>query len=549
MSTGTIAGLIRARAEQDPGAPAYFYRSNGEWIGWSWEEYWEHARRAGSGLRAAGLGPGDHVLMLVTDVHVAVATLFGVWAVGGVPIQVGPPYRLTDAAGFLRELERTAERLSAKALVVSEAFAATVEGPTAIPVLPAEALMQTDAVTGLPDPDVAHAPALIQLTSGSTGHPRGVVVSHSRLIAHLASISEALPLAGEDAREVSWLPLHHDMGLIGGLLFPLFNRFPLYHLSPLEFRTNPFAWLRSISEVRGTCSPAPPSAYAIALRLARRAVEAGLDLRPWACAMVGAEPISAELLRRFAAAFEACGFRREAFFPVYGLAEATVAVTFPKLLDATRFDRVDRSTLEREGRAVPCDDGPTAVDLVGLGRPIPGTEVCIVRDGKPAGSRQVGEIRVRSSTLMDSYYDDPQATAEAIEDGWLKTGDLGYEADGSLFVTGRQKDVIIKGGHNLLPAVIEEIVGGVEGIRTGCVAAVGVPSAEQATELVYVVAETRLDRADHPQLRERVRDALRLRGIAVDHVLLVDAGGVPKTTSGKVRRREIARAVADRSMG
>lgn len=550
MSSGTIAGLLRARAEQASGDPGYFYRSNGAWIGWSWEEYWENACRAGSGLRAAGLGPGDHVLMLVSDVHAAVATLFGVWAIGGVPIQVGVPYRLTDAASFLRELERMAERLSAKALVVSEAFAPlAAEEPTAIPVLSAGPLMQTKVRTDLPDPDVANAPALIQLTSGSTGHPRGVVISHPRLIAHLASISEALPLAGEDAREVSWLPLHHDMGLIGGLLFPLFNRFPLYNLSPLVFRTNPFAWLQAISEVRGTCSPAPPSAYAIALRLAHRSVESGLDLRSWACAMVGAEPISPSLLRQFAQAFGACGFRPEAFFPVYGLAEATVAVTFPRLLDATRFDRVDRSALERQGQALPCDEGPTAVELVGVGRPIPGTEVRIVRHGKPVGSREVGEIWVRSSTLMDGYYDDPEATADVMEDGWLKTGDLGYHARGSLFVTGREKDIIIKGGHNLMPSAIEEIAGSVEGVRAGCVAAVGVPSSERATELVYVVAETKLDPADHSRLADRVRDALRLRGIAVDQVLLVPAGGVPKTTSGKIRRREIARALQGQSTG
>lgn len=549
MSAETTAGLLRARAEESPDAPGYFYRSNGVWAGWSWAEYWENSRRAAAGLKEAGLGAGDHVLMLVSDVQPAVATLFGAWTIGAVPIQVGLPYRLTDPAGFLSELQGTAERLSAKGFVVSEAFAGiAAEAPTALPVLSAEALMKADP-EDLADVDEARAPALIQLTSGSTGHPRGVVISHARLLAHLAAISEALPLAGEEAREVSWLPLHHDMGLIGGLLFPLFNGFPLYNLSPLEFRTDPFAWLKTISDVRGTCSPAPPSAYAIALRLARRAVEEQLDLGSWACAMVGAEPIPAELLRRFAESLSACGFRAEAFFPVYGLAEATVAVTFPTLLEPTRVDRVDRPTLEQEGRAAPCEDGPTAVELVGVGRPLPGTEIRIVKDGKEAEAREVGEIRVRTSIGMDGYYDDPRATAEALEDGWLKTGDLGYQADGSLFVTGREKDLIIRGGHNLLPAAIEEIAGGVEGIRAGCVAAVGVPSPEQATELVYVVAETKLDPAEHAQLAERVRDALGLRGIAVDQVLLVPPGEVPKTTSGKIRRREIARAVQDRRMG
>jgi fatty-acyl-CoA synthase len=541
VSPQTIPTLLRARAEQAPDEPGYFYREEAAWVGWSWREYWENARRAGSGLRATGLGPGDRVLMLVTDVQEAVPTLFGVWAMGGVPVQVGAPYRLTDVAGFVRELGSAAQRLSAKALVVSSELAplATDALPT-LPVLSAGALMGAGPGTDLPDPEVVRSPALIQLTSGSTGHPRGVVISHSVLVRHLAAISEALPLAGEDAREVSWLPLHHDMGLIGGLLFPLFNGFPLFHLSPVEFRQNPFAWLEAISDVGGTCSPAPPSAYAIALRLASKAVEAGLDLRSWACAMVGAEPISADLLRRFAKAFGPCGFRAEAFFPVYGLAEATVAVTFPRLLQATRVDRIDRSVLEREARAVPSGDDATTIELVGVGRPIPGTNLRVVRDGKPAGPREVGEIWVRSSTLMEGYHDDPEATAEAMEDGWLKTGDLGYQAGGCLFVTGRRKEVIIKGGHNLLPSAIEEIAGRVEGVRSGCVAAVGVSSSERATEMVYVVAETKLDPVDHPELRKRVRAALRAAGIAVDQVVLVPPGGVPKTTSGKIRRAELA---------
>jgi fatty-acyl-CoA synthase len=545
VSAATIAGLLRARAEQTPDAPGYCFRADGEWTGWSWSDYWEHAAGAGAGLREEGVRPGDRVLMFVADVQAAVATLFGAWAIGAVPIQVGAPYRLTDPAAFVRELGRTADRLSARALVVSEAFAAPVaDSPAPAPVLSAEALAQEGGSVEPPGVDAAHRPALIQLTSGSTGHPRGVVVSHSRLLGHLAAISEALPLAGEEAREVSWLPLNHDMGLIGGLLFPLFNGFPLYHLSPLAFRADPFVWLQTLSDARATCSPAPPSAYALALRLARRAAEAGLDLRPWACAMIGAEAIPARLLREFAGSFAACGFRPEAFFPVYGLAEATVAVTFPELLAPTRFDRVDRTLLEREARAVPCDAGPDALELVGVGRPIPGTEVRIVAGGADAASREIGEIWVRSDTLMDGYYDDPAATAAAMEGPWLKTGDLGYRADGELFVTGREKDLIIKAGHNLLPEAIEDIAGAVDGVRAGCVVAVGVPSPQRATELVCVVAETKLDAGEHAQLAARVRDALRLRGIAVDRVLLVPAGELPKTTSGKLRRREVARGLA-----
>ena len=323
------------------------------------------------------------------------------------------------------------------------------------------------------------------------------------------------------------------MGLIGGLLFGLFNAIPVHMLSPRAFRTNPFAWLKTISDVAATCTPAPPSAYAIAARMAPRAVEAGLDLSSLECAMVGAERIPPPVLRAFASAFAPCGFRAEAFFPVYGLTEATVAVTFPRLLAPTRFDRVDRAALEREGRAVPCPDGPTAIELTGVGRPLPRTELRIVRDGARAAEREMGEIRVRSPSLMDGYHGEPEATAEVLQDGWLKTGDVGYVAGGDLFVTGRTKDVVIKGGHNLLPGPIEEIAGGVEGVRPGCVAAVGVASAQRATELLYVVAETAGEPAEPAAPERRVREALAAHGIAADRVLLVPAGMLPRTTSAR----------------
>jgi acyl-CoA synthetase (AMP-forming)/AMP-acid ligase II len=592
-SPATIAELLRARAEDAPGAPGFLHWADGDWACWSWAEYHDRAGRAGAGLRAAGIGRGDHIVLLVLEVDVAVTLIFGAWAIGAVPMLVGFPYRLDDVAGFVAGLRSTAQRLDAKALVVSDAlagFAAEHGAPAspaspsaaapaapaspaspsaaapaspaspsaAAPAAPAEPaapsatprilrageLLGDDATGGAWEPVEPSATALIQLTSGSTGHPRGVVLSHASILGHLAAISAALP-PGADAREVTWLPLHHDMGLIGGLLYPLFNGFAVNVLSPLLFRSDPYLWLKTMSDVRATCTPAPPSAYAIATRLAGRATQDGLDLSALRCAMVGAEPIAPHVLRDFATAFAPCGLRPEAFFPVYGLAEATVAVTFAQPLGATRFDRVDRRALELEGRALPCDEGPQAIELVGVGRPLPGTELRIVRDdGADAGEREVGEIRVRSASLMDGYLGEPEATAAAFEDGWLTTGDLGYEADGSLFVTGRLKDVIIKGGHNLLPAPIEEIAGSVEGVRAGCVAAVGVPSAQRGTQLVYVVAETKVeDERERTQLSRRVREALRLRGIAVDRVVLVAPGSIPRTTSGKVRRREVARTL------
>jgi acyl-CoA synthetase (AMP-forming)/AMP-acid ligase II len=543
----TLAGLLRARAQSRGERLALRYRDGDGWDSRTWGETWEEARAVAAALHARGVRPGDGVLLLVPEVRACVRALLGVWALGAVPSILGVPYRLADLGAYLEQLRGTARRLQARALILSESLAGLADGQgrEGLALIPADPLVEEGRASPFhPEPDAAPGPCLVQLTSGSTSEPRGVVLSHEKVLLHLESMSRALPLPG-NAVAVSWLPLHHDMGLLGGLLFPLFNDFPAHLLSPLDFRQRPFLWLEAMSQQRATICAAPPSAYAICLGLAGRAREAGLDLSAWEVAMVGAEPISPALLRRFSECFAPCGFRAEAFFPVYGLAEATVAVTFPEKLAPTVVDRVDRAVLEREGRAVPCAEGPGALALTGVGRPIPHTEVRLVdAHGHPVPERTVGEVLVRSATLMDGYHREPERTASVLHEGWLRTGDLGYLAEGHLFITGRQKELIIKGGHNLLPTVLEEGCADVEGVRAGCVAAVGLPSERQQTERVYVVAETKLGPEAHGGLAERLRERLRAQGIAVDHVLLVAPGSLPKTTSGKLQRRALAEAIA-----
>ncbi|MDC0672820.1 AMP-binding protein [Nannocystis radixulma] len=544
VTARTLAGLLKARAETHADAIALRCRVAGdEWRERSWAAYWDGARRAAAGLWARGVRPGDHLLMLVTDVESAVLTLFGAWSIGAVPIQVGLPFRLGDVAGFIAQLEDTAARLDARALVLSRALAPFAPTSASLPVHVAEEVVESEPAEGLPHPDeFAADTALIQLTSGSTGSPRGVVLTHERLLRHLHCMSRVLP-SRADSVAVSWLPLHHDMGLIGGLLFPFYNGFTANMMSPLDFRGRPLVWLEAMAKFRATICAAPPSAYAMLLRLAPRAIAAGYDLSAWECAMIGAEPIAPELLCRFADAFAPANFRAEAFFPVYGLAEATVAVSFPRLLAPARVVRIDRLALERDGVAAPSDE-PHALELVGVGRPIPETKVRVVdAAGTPLPDRHVGEIRVCASTLMRGYYKDPAATEDALAEGWLRTGDLGFVDRGELFITGRLKDIIIRGGLNLIPTVIEDIAGAVDGVRPGGVAAVGVREPELETEVVYLVVETRLEGQDQKDLRERLDAALQLRGVTVDRIALVAPGALPKTTSGKLRRREIAAAL------
>jgi acyl-CoA synthetase (AMP-forming)/AMP-acid ligase II len=544
----TIPGLLRERARSEHAdCLAIRFLEGNDWIQWSWRKYWASAESAAASLLESGVHPGDHVLLLTPDVRPAAAALFGLWTIGAVAIQIGFPFQLQNRAEFMGKLADTARRLDARFLLTAPAFS-RMAPQDHIRVLTTDRLFEPAAIDQVPDPDEARGNAFIQLTSGSTSHPRGVMVQHDRLMLHMRSMSECLPSHSESAG-VSWLPLHHDMGLLGGLLFPFYNGFPAHLISTADFQARPWLWLETMSRFRGTITAAPPSAYAMCVQLAPRLLNRGLNLSCWECAMVGAEPISPSLLERFGSAFAPAGFRSNAFFPVffpvYGLAEATVAVSFPRLLEETRMDRVDRTALECNLRAIPSSDPQASRAFVGVGKPVSKTEIRITGpDGASLPERYVGELCIRSATLAIGYYGEPEATEAAFRDGWLHTGDLGYLADGTLFVTGRKKEIIIKGGQNLIPSVLEEIAGAVTGVRA--VAAVGVHSPELQTELVYIVAETRCEPAEHPELGERVRLALKAEGVAVDKVVLLAPKSLPKTTSGKLQRVAIASMMATR---
>jgi len=516
----TLMSLLRDRATGAT-ADAAGLHLGGET--WSWARYWEEARSAAAGLRAAGVARGDHVVVVALDVATSVRAILGAWAIGATVTPVGIPLRVDDVAACVRHVADCAQIVDARTIIVPRMAAGFVTAPN---VLVGDDL----AGDGDVDPDAATGElALLQLTSGTTGRPRGVMVSHERLLAHLGAMAHALPLRA-DAVGLSWLPLFHDMGLIGGLLFPLFCGFPLHLTSPQAFRANPFGWLENLARYRVAITPAPPSVWGLCTRLAPRAVERGLDLSHLDCALVGAEPISARVLGELATALAPCGFSREAFFPVYGLAEATLAVTFPRVRAPRTFDRIP---LDADGRA--------HATFVGVGRPLPGTELRIVdADAQLLPERAIGRIQIRAPHAMVGYYGEPALGPR----DWIDTGDLGYLVTGELFVTGRHKELIIRAGQNLVPAHLEEIAARVEGVRAGGVAAVGVWSERLATERAWVVAETRAPATEHAALAQAIRDALKAHGIDIDGVHLIGAGTLPKTTSGKLVRGRVAELLA-----
>lgn len=388
----------------------------------------------------------------------------------------------------------------------------------------------------------ASSPALIQYTSGSTGTPKGVLLTHRNLLANIRAVEEALRIQSTDVG-VSWLPLYHDMGLIGCWLAPLYLGVPMTILSPLAFLARPERWLWTIHRRRATVSAAPNFAYELcARRLADDVIE-GLDLSCWRVALNGAEPVSPETLDRFVRRFAPLGLRAEALLPVYGLAESSLAVTTPPLDRAPRVETAARVRFEQRAEVVSARSTERApLRFVSVGRPLPGHEVRIVDpEGREQPERKEGRLEFRGPSTMQGYYGNPGATACVLRPGgWVDSGDRAFVAEGEVFVTGRAKDLIIRGGRNLYPQEIEEIVGDVEGVRRGCVVAFGLVDEARGTEELVVVAETRADGADQ---KRRIAEAVQSRlseilGLPAEHVVLVPPRTIPKTSSGKLRRSE-----------
>ncbi|HET8644148.1 MAG TPA: AMP-binding protein, partial [Vicinamibacteria bacterium] len=383
-------------------------------------------------------------------------------------------------------------------------------------------------------------PAFIQYTSGSTGQPKGVLLTHDNLLANIRAIA-----AGVDARPTdvgaSWLPLYHDMGLIGSWLFCLVQGIPIDIQSPLAFLARPERWLWAIHERRATLSPAPNFAYELCARRIPDAALEGLDLSSWRVALNGAEPVSPETLDRFVKRFAPYGFRPEAMLPVYGLAESSVALCFPPVGRAPRVTRVRREAFEREGRALPADGADAAaLSFVSVGTALAEHEVQLVDDeGRPAEEGRLARLVFRGPSTTPGYYRQPEATAAiTLPGGFLDSGDLAFSTGGEIHIAGRRKDVIIKAGRNLIPQEIEEVAAGVDGIRRGCVVAFGVSAPGLGTESLVVVAETRAaEGARREALVSAVIDRVSAAiGVPPDVVALVAPGAVPKTSSGKVRR-------------
>ena len=504
---------------------------------------WERARGVAAGLRQRGLGRGETVALMLRTEEAFFDAFFGVLLAGGIPVPIYPPFRRDQIEEYALRQIGILSNAAARALITFPE-AARVAG------LLRSHLPSMGAVVSTGDLVLAGAPppvprlsrddaALIQYTSGSTGAPKGVLLSHANLLANIRAIGQAIDIRPDDVA-VSWLPLYHDMGLIGSWLGALYFGVPIVILSPLAFLSRPARWLWAVHGHRATISAAPNFAFDLCVRKVSDGEIQGLDLGSWRLALNGSEPVSPETIERFTHRFAAYGLRPKALCAVYGLAEVSVALTIPPPGVAPRIDAVAREPFQRRGEAVPVSpDEATTLRFVSCGRPVPGHEVRVMdAAGHPLGERREGRIEFRGPSVTAGYFRNPKATRAVLHDGWMDSGDLGYWAGGELYVTGRQKDLIIKGGRNLSPQEVEEVVGGLAGIRKGRVAAFGVHDPAIGTERLVVVAETRETdperrRLLHAAVMDRVVTAL---GIPADTVLIADPGAVLKTSSGKIRR-------------
>ena len=507
---------------------------------------YDGARRVAGGLAAHGLAPGESVAIMLPTGLEYLQTFFGALLAGGVPVPIYPPARLSQLEDHLRRHARILANARARqlvtfapALTVSRLLSAQIDA--LLGVLDVEELLRS------PHSDREWSPtpsevALLQYTSGSTGNPKGVVLTHADLLASLDAMHQALEIDADDIF-VSWLPLYHDLGLIGAWLGSLYYAMPLVLMSPLFFLARPVRWLEAIHRYRATLSGGPNFAYEMCRRRIAETELEGLDLGSWRVAFNGAEPVSPETQNAFAARFAAFGFDPKALTPVYGLAEATLGVAFTPVGRGPRYDRVEREEMQRRGLARATEEpGAAAITFVGSGYPIPGFEVRSVDDsGRETAERRVGRIQFRGPSTTSGYFRNPEASRALFDTDWLESGDLGYVADGELFITGRVKDLIIRGGRNVYPYELEQAAGEVDGVRRGCVAAFGSEDRDSGTERLVVVAETR---AKEPGARAAMRTAieeaaLRHLGSPPDEVLLVPPYTVLKTSSGKIRRRAL----------
>jgi len=494
----------------------------------------------GAALQHMGIAPRDLVIIAHTQNLESIFAFWGALVIGAVPSMFPTLTEKLDREIYMRGMAELVRLSNVRAVLTTDDFAPTLADNLTCPVYGSEALKASIQVGCAPQ---IHSPrpdeiAFLQHSSGTTGLQKGVALAHDAVINQLASYSDALKLSEHDVI-VSWLPLYHDMGLIAGFLMPLIQGVPLVLMSPFDWVAHPSMLLRAIHEYRGTLCWLPNFAYNhMALRVRDRDSE-GLDLSTMRMFVNCSEPVHEHSHAAFLERFSANGVTRDMLKVSYAMAENTFAVTQTAPDSPARLDIIDRAALEHDRRAVPVEaDSPLASTRVSCGAPIIGTQVQAVdAHGQALPERHVGELAVKSDCMLTEYYQRPDLNPFTA-DGWYRTGDMGYIADGEVYVIGRSKDLIINAGKNVYPQDIEAIANTVEGVHAGRAVAFGVYDEREGTELIALVAEAKTDDpAERRKIAQRIKQAVTQQStVSVTWVTLVDSKWLIKTSSGKIAR-------------
>jgi fatty-acyl-CoA synthase len=531
----TLQEAILGLAHDDPTAPTTIFEGSAEPVVVTRQDLVDLAARHAAALAERGIGPGDPVIVAEPTGPGFLGAFWGTVALGAVPVPVPPAGESLDTDGFPSRVDRVARVSGARAIWCDEVGARVVEdGETRL-----DRIVPVDDARGwTPEPSVAPADtAFIQFTSGSTRAPRGCVVTHAAVDLNLANVCRRLEIDGP-LHGVNWCPLHHDMGLLGSVVLPVWGRdLVAVQERPLDFLVDPISWLRLMDRYRAEISAAPNVGFALVARAVRRAgIPEGLDLSSVRSIFNGAEPIRAAVLDELCELLAPAGLRRSAIHPAYGLAEHVVLATSAP--GGVRVDRVRRTAVAASvaETAGPEDADADVVAYACLGTPVEGLEIEVRGPDGPRGPRQIGEVHLRSPSLLERYCGADGAAVDA--EGWFATGDLGYLADGELHLVGRSKDLIIVGGRNVVPSDLEGALEQAGLARPGRALAIGCTGSD-GTEHVVVLVEETASSAARTERAAAIRECSRTAAdVTVRHVAWIPGDALPRTTSGKPRRAQ-----------
>ncbi|AZI57338.1 long-chain fatty acid--CoA ligase [Nakamurella antarctica] len=511
----------------------------------SWADIHELALRGAAALVADGVKPGEAVAILAADPLEVAPAVQAVWLAGGSVTMLHQPTARTDLGKYAAGTLQVLKVIKASRVIVGEQFsdvAQMLDGTGVRGLLAADIASHPERLASPVEVD-EDATALLQLTSGSTAAPKAVRISHRNAWDNLTALARRAQVDPATDVFVSWLPLFHDMGMVGFLTLPMVMGLELVKVTPIDFLRSPLLWFELISKYGGTHTAAPNFAYALAARVLANAEN--LDLSSLRFAFNGAEPIDVDTVDRFLAAGAHLGLPSTAMVPAYGMAETTLGVSIHVVGQPVRVDIIDAHELEQNRRAVPAQPGlapdgtETTRSFPTLGPPLDGLEVqARDDDGNILGEREVGTLFIRGVAVTDTYLTGDGALPTQGSDGWLDSGDLGYLTDSLVVVCGRVKDVIIMGGRNIYPTDIERVAAGVDGVRAGNAIAVRW-TAPSGRESFAVAVESRL--AEDPEQVERMAREIRTAvttaiGVRPAQVRVLPVGSIPKTPSGKLRR-------------